>query len=138
MAGNFVAGHLVPIGWTASGNSASAALNVKEHSLDISVLLHDVTGVKANGVRARIAGPTDIAGRLVCDLDLDEAPFTATVGVIAGYRGIATWGVSASASIQLPLICEKVHFAGSTDKELMWDADYKCNSLVGSVVYPAL
>ena len=135
--GNFVAGHLVPVSWLASGGQ-NFVLNVKEHSLDISVLLHDVTGVKASGVRARIAGPVDVAGRVVCSFDLDESPFQEPGLILPGTRGIAVFGVSATAGIQLPLICEKYHQSASTDKELMWDADWKCNSLAGLIVYPAL
>jgi hypothetical protein len=136
--GDFQAGHLIPVSWQRQGG-ALAALNVKEHSLDLSVLLHDVTGVKALGVRARIAGPLDAQGRVVCDMDLDEAPFTDAVGITPGVRGIAVFGVSATrGGIQVPLICEKLHQACGTDKELMWDADWKMNSLAGDVVYPAL
>lgn len=135
--GNFQAGHLVPVTWQATG-LAVAALNIKEHSLDLTVMLHDVTGVKAAGARARIAGPFDAAGRVVCDVDLDEAPFATAVGVFPGFKGIAVFGVSPTLGIQVPLICEKLHFAGSTDKEMMWDADFKGNSLAGLYVFPAL
>lgn len=136
--GNFQAGHLIPVFWEASGNAAAIALNIKEHSLDLSVMLHDVTGVKALGVRARLAGPFDAAGRVVCDVDLDEFPFNNNINVFPGRSGLALFGVSPTHSIQVPLICEKVHFAGGTDKELMWDADWKCNSLAGLFVFPAL
>lgn len=136
--GNFQPGHLVPVTWQPIGDGAAASLNIKEHQLTLSVLLHDVTGVKANGVRARIAGPLDIEGRVVCDMDLDEAPIAVTVGVFAGFSGIAVFGISQTRGIQVPLICERVNFQGGTEKELMWDANFKANSLAGSVVYPAL
>lgn len=135
--GNFIAGHLVPVSWTAT-NGTTAALNIKEHSLDISVMLHDVTGVKALGVRARIAGPIDIAGRVVLDHDLDESPLSVAVTVYAGFSGICVFGISPTQGIQCPVICEKVHYSGATDKELMWDADFKANSLAGLIVYPSL
>lgn len=138
MSGSFVPGHTVPVAWRAQGNNALFTLNIKEHSLELSVLLHDVTGVKSQGVRARIAGPTDVSGRVVLDLDMDEAPITAAVGVQPGTRGVALWGLDATRGIQVPLIVEKLHFSGSTDKEMMWDSDMKCNSLAGSIVYPAL
>lgn len=135
--GNFQPGHLIPVSWVAQGGQ-QFVLNVKEHSLDISVLLHDVTGTKAGGVRARIAGPIDIAGRVVCDWDLDESPLSEPGLLIPGVRGVAVFGVSANTGIQLPLICEKYHQSASTDKELMWDNDWKCNSLAGLIVFPAL
>jgi hypothetical protein len=136
--GDFQPGHLIPVGWQADGGQV-ASLNIKEHSCEISVMLHDVTGVKAGGVRARIAGPTDISGRMVLDLDLDEAPWSAAVAVVAGFNGVAIFGVNPEGTgIQVPLICEKVRFSGSTDKELMWDTDMKANSLAGVIVYPGL
>lgn len=137
--GNFQAGHLIPVTWANTGGDGAFSLNIKEHNLEFSVLLHDVTGVKANGLRARLAGPADIAGRMVCDLDLDEAPWSAAVGVRQGNSGLAVFGVNAAgAGFQVPLICEKLRFSGATDKELMWDADWKANSLAGALVYPAL
>lgn len=137
--GNFQPGHLVPVSWQVSAAGAPYELNVKETSLDMSVMLHDVTGVKAQGVRARLAGPLDVASRLLCDLDLDEAPWFNGVGVVPGFRGILRYGVSVLGHrIQIPMQCEKLHFSGSTDKEMMWDADWKVNSLVGLVVFPAL
>jgi hypothetical protein len=140
MAGNFIAGDLVPWTFAVKGKVGGFILNVKETSFDISVLLHDVTGVKALGLRARIAGPTDLAARIVLDLDMDEAPIGAAVGINAGVSGLMFCGLSQvfAQSVQLPLICEKLHIAGSTEKELMWDADWKGNSLAGALVYPAL
>ena len=137
---DFIAGHLVPVNWTVFGGAGVLhEFNVKDHSLDISVLLHDVTGVKANGLRARIAGPTDIAGRIVCDRDLDESPWEAPALLRAGNSGVALFGVDDTGDfVQCPVICEKFHMAGATDREMMWDADWKCNSLRGFLVYPAL
>lgn len=136
--GEFQSGHLIPVQWTAS-EGESFALNIREHSLDISVLLHDVTGVKANGLRARIAGPTDISGRVVCDWDTDESPLGEPGLLLPGTLGIAVFGVNAAGNgVQCPLIVEKYHQGASTDKELMWDVDMKCNSLAGLLVYPAL
>lgn len=139
--GSFVPGHLVPTSWQTFQNPGNpiVELNVKETSLDISVMLHDVTGVKAIGIRARIGGPLDLAGRVVCDLDLDEAPWITGFGILPGFIGVLRFGVTANgARIELPMICEKLHFAGAVEKELMWDADFKCNSLAGTLVYPAL
>ncbi len=139
--GNFQAGCFVPVNWKAAGANPLPDyfnLNIKEHSLTLQHLLHDVTGVKANGVRARIAGPQDIEGRVVLDLDLDELPFSNSVQVVSGRSGLMQFGVSPVYTIQVPVICEKVHFAGGTDKELMWDGDFKANSLAGAIVFPSL
>ncbi len=135
--GDFQPGHLVPVSWKSIGG-VTAQINIKEHQLTLSVLLHDVTGVKSLGVRSRIAGPLDIEGRMVCDMDITEAPMSLAVSIFAGLGGIAVFGISATLGIQVPLICERVNFQGGTDKELMWDANFKANSLAGHVVYPGL
>jgi hypothetical protein len=135
--GNFQAGHLVPVTFQPQGGQ-NFVVNIKEQDFALQVLLHDVTGFKALGVRARIAGPLDITGRMVCDFDTDEPPYGNPPLIVPGVRGIAVFGVSPIKGIQLPLICEKLHFSGSTDKEMMWDADWRANSLAGIVVYPPL
>ena len=136
MADNFIAGHPVPFSW-APLNGETSLLNIKEHSLDISVMLHDVTGNRAGGVRARLAGPLDIQGRIVASMDLDAVPFQAPPLLIPGCRGIAVWGVSTTRGIQTPLILEKYHQGTGTDKELAWDCDWKADSRSGLVVYPS-
>ena len=136
--GDFQPGWLVPVSWQSAGQAAAGQLNVKDHNLEISVLLHDVTGVKSQGFRARISGPQDMSGRVVCDLDLDEVPWQAPLLVLPGFGGVFGYGISRNQAIQVPMICEKLHFAGGTDKEMMWDADWKANSLMGLMVYPAL
>ncbi len=135
--GAFQPGHLVPMTWGAVGQGA-VLLNIKEQDLSLEVLLHDVTGYKALGVRARIAGPLDISGRIVCDMDASEPPYLVPIFIVPGVNGIAVFGTTITRGIQVPLQCQKLHFAGSTDKEMMWDADWKANSLVGLVVYPPL
>lgn len=135
--GNFQPGHLVPVTWAAQGLT-QALINIKEQDLGIEVLLHDVTGYKALGVRARVAGPVDCSGRMVCDFDSDEPPYVSPPLIVPGVRGVAVFGVSATRGIQVPLSCQKLHFSGSNDKEEMWDADWKMNSLAGLLVFPAL
>lgn len=138
MPGQFQAGHLIPVTWQANGNGAPFLLNIKEQDLSLQVLLHDVTGYKALGVRARIAGPLDVDGRMVLDMDASEPPYINPPLIVPGVSGIAVFGTTLVRGIQVPLICEKYHQGGSTDKELMWDASWKCNSLAGLIVYPAL
>jgi hypothetical protein len=142
MAYEFVAGHLVPVGFQKTGGTL-LTLNIKSHSLDLTCLLHDVTGYKALGVRARIAGPLDADGRIVLDLDLLE-PWYAQDGavprIVPSYSGIMAFGVNAAGTktIQIPMICERLHHAGEVDREIIWDATWKMNSLAGAIVYPAL
>jgi hypothetical protein len=137
MSGKFQAGHLVPVTWQASGG-ANFLLNIKEQDLALIALLLDVTGYKAGGLRARLAGVIDIEGRIVCDMDADEPPYLAPPLILPGVSGIAVFGTTIARGIQCPLICEKLHQSGGTEKELMWDANWKSNSLAGLLVFPAL
>lgn len=137
---NFQPGHLVGVNWQAQGLGVATALNIKSHNLTLLSLLHDVTGVLAGGVRARLAGPTDVDGDMQLDFDALAPPYLSPPLIQNGVSGVAAWGLSAAPvrSISVPLICEKVHFASAVDKEVMWDAAFKCNSIVGPIVYPAL
>lgn len=138
MANNFSPGHFAPVQWQREGVAPLHTLNIKSHDLRLSVLLHDVTGTKANGVRARLAGPTDVAGQVMCDLDLDDPPYVDPPLILPGISGIASFGMSAARGIQVPLIVEELHFASAIDQEVKWDFSSKCNSRAGMIVFPPL
>ena len=134
----FSAGHFVPAEWTVSGSTVVTTLNIKSHDLRISALLHDVTGTSAGGVRARLAGPTDVAGQVMCDLDLDAPPYINPPYMLPGVSGVCLFGMSASKGIQVPMIIEELHFSSAIDQEVKWDTSMKANSIAGVIVYPAL
>ncbi|HEX5272706.1 MAG TPA: hypothetical protein VFW33_19550 [Gemmataceae bacterium] len=134
---NFSPGHFAPVAWQRTGG-VLGVLNIKQHDLKISVLLHDVTSTGSLGVRARLAGPTDVAGQVTCDLDLDAPPYLDPPLMLPGISGVAAFGMSIARSIQVPLIVEQLHFASAIDSEVKWDTDMKCNSRAGLIVYPAL
>lgn len=149
--GNFQPGHFVPVQWQRAGG-VLATLNVKQHDLTLSVLLHDVTGVKANGIRARLAGPIDAEGRVNCDMDLDEPPYLDPPLLQMGVSGVGAFGVGVGPIplsgftplapgfrfIQVPLIIEQLHFSSATDQEVKWDTSMKMNSRAGFLVFPSL
>lgn len=137
MSMNFSPGHFAPVAWQRTGGVAGT-LNIKQHDLKISVLLHDVTGTASLGVRGRLAGPTDVAGQVMCDLDLDVPPYIDPPLMLPGISGVAAFGMSASRAIQVPVIIEQLHFASAIDQEVKWDTDMKANSRAGLIVYPAL
>jgi len=133
----FVAGHDVPVAWQPAG-AASTTLDVKEHSVDLSVLLHDVTNNRHGGERARIAGPLDAQGTVQASLDLDQVPWNTPIpNVQPGVLGVIGFGVSATAAIQVPSIVEKFHSASAIEKEVNWSFDIKMSSIAGVVLYPA-
>jgi hypothetical protein len=137
---NFVGGHFSTAIWTPNGG-AQAVLNIKDHTLDISVMLHDVTCAATAGVRARVVGPLDAAGTINADLDLDAEPWSPAVNLFAGLRGIVGFGYTEGATariIQVPSSIEKLHHQGSMEKELTYSFDTKMNALAGLLVYPAL
>ena len=133
---NFVPGHFAPVAWQANGGTAFT-LQIREHSVDLTVLLHDVTHTGTSGVRARIAGPLDCQGNVQATLDLDAPPW-GPVALLPGYRGICAFGVSPTRSLQLPVSVEKLRLQSSTEKEVNYSFDVKMNALAGVIVYPAL
>lgn len=138
MPDRFIAGHSIPVAWQPVG-AASTTLDVKEHSVDLSVLLHDVTNSRHVGVRARLAGPLDAQGTVQASLDLDQVPWNApTPNILPGVSGVIAFGVTAAAGIQVPTVVEKLHNASAIEKEVNWSFDVKMNSIAGAVVYPAV
>ena len=130
-------GDFVPVGWQALGVSgaASVILQVKQHTLDISSLMIDVTNTGFGGVRGRIAGLRDMDGSAELSLDLGQVPWLSPYFVLDGVSGIMTFGYSANAGIQVPCIVEKTHHVSGVDKEVQWSCTVKGNALAGVLVY---
>lgn len=134
---NFQPGHFGSALWQPTGG-ALVTVQIKEHTVDISVLLHDVTHGGTGGVRARIAGPLDAAGTVNADLDLDAPPY-GPVALFPGVRGVTGLVyVPAKGPLQIPCRVEKVHYALSMEKEISYSFDVKIDALSGIAVYPAL
>ena len=138
MAFNFSAGHLVPVEWQRSGTAVITNLNIKSHDLRLSCLLHDVSGSGSGAGRARLAGPLDVAGQVMCDLDLDNPPYVDPPLIVPGVSGVCNFGLSASKGIQVPVIVEELHFTSAFEQQVKWDFSVKMNQLAGVIVYPAL
>jgi hypothetical protein len=134
---NYQRGDFVPVQWQAAGGVLSV-LNIKEHDLDLPVLLFDVTSTGSGGLRARLGGLADIAGNIKMDFDADAPPYLPVPFIIGGVSGIALFGVSPVRAIQCPLIVEKLHFMSGVESEVKWDTSMKANSRVGALVFPAL
>jgi len=133
---NFQRGDYVPVGWNPQGG-AGVVLNIKSHSLDISVLLFDTTNTGSGGFRSRLAGVGDAAGTVNADYDLDLSPYRAAL-ITAGISGIANFYLSPTNFIQVPTIIEKVHYESAVESEVKYSFDVKGNSRAGLFVYPAL
>lgn len=134
---NYQPGHFAPVQWQRVGGQL-ALLNIKSHSIDLSVLLHDVTSTGSGGGRARIAGPLDAAGTVNLDLDMDQPPYADPPLILSGVRGVAGFGFTLVRQLQVPMIVEKLHFAAEVDREVMWSTDMKFNQLAGVLIYPPL
>ena len=134
---NYQAGVFVPAQWQPQGGNTSV-LNIYEHTLDLSILLIDVTSSGSGGTRARIGGPVDAAGTINTSFDLDQAPWSPELSISPGIRGIASFGVSPTRFIQVPSRVEKLHLASARDREVQQSFDVKCDALTGLIVYPPL
>lgn len=148
---NFLPSHFAPAGWglvSQTGYPASplgtpVILNVKGHTLDLSVMLFDVTHTGTGGVRARIAGPLDAKGVVEADLDLDLTPWNPSLQIKPGLRGIALFAYAILPGgvldmMQVPVIVEKLHTATQIDAEVKWNMDVSMDALAGLLIYPAL
>ena len=138
MANNFVPGHFAPILWRAAGTPADVQLNIKDHNVELSVLLHDVTHTGTAGIRARIAGPLDAAGSVNASLDLDAPPYMTTISLFPGTQGLCLFSFTLTRALQIPVRVEKLKFQVAVDKEVMYGFDVKMDALAGVIVYPAL
>lgn len=134
---NFSPGHFAAVAWQADGAAAATVLQIKDHNVELSVLLHDVTHTGTNGVRARLAGPLDAQGTVNAGLDLDVPPYGA-VSLLPGVKGVCGFGLNATRLIQVPVSVEKLKFISAVDKDVMYGFDVKMNALAGVLVYPAL
>lgn len=137
MANDFRPGHYAPVIWQATGGTASV-LQIRDHTVDLSVMLHDVTHTGTDGVRARIAGPLDAAGTVNASLDLDLPPFQGPISLQPGFQGICAFGFTPAKFLQVPTRVEKLHFASAVDKEVTYSFDVKMDAFAGVVVYPSL
>lgn len=134
---NFQRGDFVPVTVQTAGLPA-VLLNIKGHTLDLTCLLFDVTSTGSGGVTARISGKLDAAGTVNADFDADAPPYVNPPAIMPGLRGICVFGVSPVRGIQVPTICEKLHFESSVESEVKYSFDVKMNSLAGLFVFPAL
>lgn len=135
MSDNFQPGHLCPVRFKPDGGN-DATLNVKSHNLDLTALLHDVTGTRHAGVRARIGGPADAQGTVQADFDLDEAPYHDPPSIRPTVRGLMFFHISPTKAIQVPVIVERLHFESAVESQVKYSFDVKMNALAGALVYP--
>lgn len=140
MSDVFQAGHNCPVRFQVSGQ-AVATLAVTAHSLDISVLLYNVTNTSHGGDTARIAGLRDAAGSIQADFDADLPPYLNPPFIQEGVSGIFLFfysAVSLNRPIQVPMIIEKVHYSMQVGSQTKYSFDVKMNKLAGLLVYPSL
>src|SRR5258707_450163 len=138
MSQNFQRGDLVPALWQAQGGPLTT-LNIQGHTLDLSVLLIDVTNSASLGIKARLASTLEGAGTFKLSFDLD-IPFYGAMLLRPGIGGIASFGVNAAQTrfIQTPVSVEKVGVASAREGDVQLSVDVKINSLVGFFVYPPI
>lgn len=137
MAQNFSPGQFCGATWSPVGG-APGTLEIRGHTLDLSVMLFDVSNTGNPTGRARLAGLDDVAGTVNTFLDLDLPLYSAIVVIVPASRGIASFGMSLVRGIQTPVIVEKLHFQVTTDTALEASFDVKMDCRVGLIVYPPI
>lgn len=134
---NFQRGDLVPASWTPTGGG-TAVLQIKNHNIDISALLVDVTHTGLGGVTGRIGQKIDAAGSINADFDLDFPPYGNPPLIVPATSGICVFGVSPAKGIQIPSIVERLRFQSAVETAVQYSFDVKCNRLAGALVFPSL
>jgi hypothetical protein len=138
MSQNWQRGDLVPFGFQATGGP-SVLLNIKGHTLDLSVLLYDVTNTGTFGARARLTGTLDASGSIKLSFDLDN-PFYGPISMRPGQKGVASFGVNAAQTrfISFGVAIEKVGIATAIEQEVQQPVDVKLDINSGLLIYPPL
>jgi hypothetical protein len=150
----FVRGDLSPVAF----RTPTTFFNITGYSLDHTILLFDVTHTGLGGAgTARIAGKPDMKGTVNYDLDIDLAPFGATLSVLPGTSGIMYWYISNTnvpgnilgKAIQVPVIVEKLHWETAITSQVKGTIDVSMDALAsggtgptfptaaGFMIYPA-
>ena len=140
MSGNYQSGHNTGVYFEVLGQGTVSSLCVSSHSLDISVLLFDVTGTCHGGNTARLAGKRDAAGTVNAFFDADSPPYLNPPYIREGVSGVMLFYFSSLAlgrPMQVPVIIEKVHYETAVAGETKYSFDVKMNSLAGTFAMPA-
>jgi hypothetical protein len=137
---NYQRGDLTGVSWQPQAvGIPPILLTVRDQDLDVMSLLYDTTNRLSQGVRSRLAGPTDAAATILAVHDADQPAYLAAGGFIQqGQGGLLLFFITiTSIFIQVPMRIEKVHWKSGTETEVMYSFDAKCDSRVGTLIWPA-
>lgn len=134
MAGNYQRGDLID--FIVQINQESTELSIKNHTLDIESITHDVTGTQHGGATARIGGKVDARGTVNAAFDLDNPIYNRPPDINVNSTGVALFGVGEDGTgIQVPFIVKRVHYEASVETEVRYSFDIELNVLAGELVY---
>lgn len=139
MANNWQRGDLVPIIVQPLGGAVTR-LNIKKHSLNLSILLVDTTHTGTGGYTGRLGQKADAKGSITAGFDLDAPPYAAAPSMIPGTSGIALFYVSVAALnkyIQVPIIVGELRFETGVEQEVVYGLDVAMNIHAGTFAFPA-
>lgn len=137
----FVRGDLTPV----AIRTPNGFLNITGYTLDASCLLFDVTHTGFGGAgTARISGKPDVSGTINYDLDIDAAPFGASLAMFPGTSGLMYFYVSNTnapigilgKAISCPVIVEKLHFETAITSQVKGSIDVKQDLLAPNAFAP--
>lgn len=132
----FQRGDQLPVSFQALGQGNVAVLAITGYTLDVSVLLFDVTNTSTGGNTARLAGKRDASGTINYDFDANSPTYLTPPNLVEGVSGVMLFFVKPNNPIQVPIIIEKMHLESSVTSELKGSCDVKMNALAGQFVYP--
>lgn len=126
-----IAGHSLSVAYTPSGAS-STTLKVTGYDFGEENNLQDVSHTGTAGLRARIAGLTDLKGTITAIVDTSLYPWATTTPLIrAGAKGTITFTVNTTGPdvIAFTVIIEKVNYSSRVDGHLTYSFDVCLDNL---------
>lgn len=125
------AGYNLGVTYTPSGASATT-LKVESYEFTDENGVIDVTHTGTAGMRARIAGLTDIKVNIVASVDTSLYPWATTTPLIrGGGKGTLTFTVNATGpdTIAFTVIIERVNYSSRVDGHLKYNFDALLDNL---------
>ena len=125
------AGYNLGVSYTPAGGGATT-LKVEGYDFGEENAVLDVTHTGTAGLRARIAGLTDLKGNITASVDTSLYPRATTTPLIrAGAKGTITFTVNATGpdTISFTVIIERVNYSSRVDGNLKYNFDILLDNL---------
>lgn len=119
-------------GYDKSITFLGIALKIKGTTWDEHIEKLIVTHSQSGGVQGWIAGILDGEGNVTANINADAVP--ASFALVAGVKGIATWGIGSVNPFTIPVGVTKVHYQSTVAGLVEFSFDMALDSETGAYV----